>query len=61
MDPARNICAGCGRTLDEIARWGSMTDEERDAIMGLLGSRASSPHHGAATPDARRMRAVPER
>ena len=39
MDPARNICVGCGRTLNEIARWGSMTDEERDRIMAALAAR----------------------
>jgi predicted Fe-S protein YdhL (DUF1289 family) len=61
MDPRRDICAGCGRTLDEIARWGSMTDEERSTIMRSLGSRVSNPHHGVAPPDARTMRATPER
>ena len=39
MDPARAICVGCGRTLDEIARWGSMSDAERAGIMRGLGGR----------------------
>ena len=39
MDPARRICAGCGRTLDEIARWGSMSDVERTRIMQELRAR----------------------
>jgi len=39
MDPARRICVGCGRTLDEIARWGSMSDAERAGIMRGLGGR----------------------
>lgn len=26
-----DICIGCGRTLDEIGRWGSMSDDERRA------------------------------
>ena len=39
MDPQRGLCLGCARTLDEIARWGSMTDAERDAIMKQLGKR----------------------
>jgi predicted Fe-S protein YdhL (DUF1289 family) len=30
---------GCARTLDEIARWGTMSDKERDAIMADLAAR----------------------
>jgi predicted Fe-S protein YdhL (DUF1289 family) len=41
MDPRRGLCLGCARTLDEIARWGSLTDEERDRIMAELPSRRS--------------------
>ena len=29
-------CAGCGRTLNEIARWSTMTDIERIKIMNNL-------------------------
>ncbi len=36
LDKAGKICTGCGRTLDEIARWGRMTDAERAAIMARL-------------------------
>lgn len=25
----QGLCAGCHRTLDEIARWGTMGDDER--------------------------------
>jgi len=28
LDPA-DLCSGCGRTLDEIARWSRMSDTER--------------------------------
>lgn len=35
-------CVGCLRTLDEIARWGSMSDGERIHIMReVLPRRAS--------------------
>jgi len=35
-------CVGCLRTLDEIARWGSMSDGERIHIMrDVLPRRAS--------------------
>ena len=28
----RQICVGCGRSLDEIARWSRMTSDERRAV-----------------------------
>lgn len=31
-----NKCVGCGRTLDEIARWSTMTDADRIKIMNKL-------------------------
>lgn len=34
-----NLCHGCGRTLDEIARWTSMSIEERRTIMAGLAER----------------------
>ncbi len=34
-----NLCRGCGRTLDEIARWTSMSPEERRVIMAGLAQR----------------------
>ena len=39
MDPERNACIGCGRTLEEIALWGRMSDEQRDAVMADLPAR----------------------
>jgi predicted Fe-S protein YdhL (DUF1289 family) len=42
MDPTRGVCIGCCRTLDEIARWGGMTDRERERIMSSLGERRKS-------------------
>jgi predicted Fe-S protein YdhL (DUF1289 family) len=39
MDAQRGVCLGCCRTLGEIARWGTMTDEERDAVMAGLAAR----------------------
>jgi predicted Fe-S protein YdhL (DUF1289 family) len=50
IDPVSRLCAGCGRTLTEIARWTSYSDEERGGIMRELRERlaAASP-----PPDAR--------
>ena len=36
------ICIGCGRTLGEIARWGSLSEPERLAIMKILPARLAS-------------------
>ncbi|RIA43739.1 hypothetical protein DFR49_1967 [Hephaestia caeni] len=41
LDPATDRCRGCARTRDEIARWTSMTDAERDAVMAALPARRS--------------------
>ncbi|HEX6362488.1 MAG TPA: DUF1289 domain-containing protein, partial [Albitalea sp.] len=38
LDPAQGTCRGCGRTLEEIARWGSMSDAERDEVMDRLAA-----------------------
>jgi predicted Fe-S protein YdhL (DUF1289 family) len=39
MDPQRNVCLGCCRTLDEIMRWSGMDDAERDRIIETLRER----------------------
>lgn len=39
IDPERGLCAGCGRTLDEIARWSSLDDAQRRSIMDKLAER----------------------
>jgi len=39
MDPAGTLCTGCGRTLEEIGRWSSMSDAERARIMAALPAR----------------------
>jgi predicted Fe-S protein YdhL (DUF1289 family) len=41
------LCAGCLRTLDEIARWGTMGDGERLRLMDdVLPSRGAPSGHG---------------
>lgn len=36
IDPASSLCQGCGRTLDEIACWGSMTEAEKTLVWERL-------------------------
>jgi uncharacterized protein len=40
IDSRTGVCAGCSRTLDEIASWASYTHSERRAIMRTLPARA---------------------
>ena len=39
LDPAAKLCVGCGRTLDEIARWTAMSPDDRRRVMALLPGR----------------------
>ena len=39
LDPASGLCEGCGRTRDEIASWGRLSEGERLAIMASLDER----------------------
>ncbi len=36
-------CLGCGRSLDEIAIWGQLGQDEREKIMARLTVRAERP------------------
>ena len=38
---AQGYCEGCLRTLDEIARWTSMGEAERDRVMRELPARGA--------------------
>jgi len=50
MDPQRGLCIGCRRTLDEIARWGAMSDAERERIFLALEKRKSDVAEVAVPP-----------
>jgi predicted Fe-S protein YdhL (DUF1289 family) len=39
MDPESGLCAGCYRTLDEIAAWGRLGESERRALWHELAQR----------------------
>ncbi len=39
LDPETGLCEGCGRTREEVARWGSLSEEERLGIMARLEER----------------------
>lgn len=42
LDAVTGWCFGCGRTGDEIARWGRIDDAARDAIMAALPPRLAA-------------------
>jgi hypothetical protein len=50
MDPLKGVCIGCCRTLDEIARWGGMSDLEREHVLTLLPTRRQALLNGSSTP-----------
>jgi predicted Fe-S protein YdhL (DUF1289 family) len=39
MDPARGVCIGCCRSLDEIARWGSMSEAQQFEVLNQIPER----------------------
>jgi predicted Fe-S protein YdhL (DUF1289 family) len=43
MEEATGLCAGCFRTLDEIACWSGYTREERLAVCAKLDARRRAP------------------
>jgi predicted Fe-S protein YdhL (DUF1289 family) len=49
LDTEVGLCAGCGRTADEIAGWLRLSEEERLRIMAELEDRMRRAY--AAVPD----------
>ena len=45
IDAATGLCTGCLRTIDEIAAWSVLDDDERRAVWARIGVRraASAP------------------
>ncbi|HVG03343.1 MAG TPA: DUF1289 domain-containing protein [Burkholderiaceae bacterium] len=39
MDASTGWCQGCLRSIDEIARWSQMNDDEKRAVWRLLPER----------------------
>lgn len=39
MDGDKRYCLGCWRTLDEITRWGTMSEAEQAQVMASLAKR----------------------
>ena len=52
MDPATGWCLGCARTIDEIAAWGSLSDDAKRAVWARLPARQAELQRrsGSAAP-----------
>ena len=44
LDARTGLCQGCGRTRDEIALWGSLSEPQRRAIMAGLPARLAATY-----------------
>jgi predicted Fe-S protein YdhL (DUF1289 family) len=42
LHPTLRLCLGCGRSLEEIARWVELTDTARAEIMAQLPARLAA-------------------
>jgi hypothetical protein len=53
MDPASGLCAGCYRSLDEIAAWSRLDDAGRIVILAAVARRRRelAPDDGEAQAD----------
>ena len=49
---SENICLGCGRTLDEIVRWSTMTEYEQHCILLRLNHEQEQAQPQGGEPNA---------
>jgi predicted Fe-S protein YdhL (DUF1289 family) len=52
IDGSSGLCAGCARTLDEIARWSAMSEAERLQVCAQLPGRMADAASRAAPQQA---------
>ena len=43
-DLQRDVCMGCGRSLEEIVAWGTATDNEKRATLARSRDRLARRH-----------------
>lgn len=46
LDSRSGLCLGCGRTIEEIARWASMSAAARTKVMTDLPARLAANRRG---------------
>ena len=42
IDPRTQLCGGCGRTLEEVAAWSTLSHAQRDTVMQALPARMAA-------------------
>jgi predicted Fe-S protein YdhL (DUF1289 family) len=42
LDANTKTCVGCGRTIDEISRWSTMTPADRSRVISELPARLAA-------------------
>lgn len=50
LDEETGLCLGCGRTRQEIACWGAMSEDARLAVMAGLPARLDALEEAAGAP-----------
>ncbi len=53
IEPTDQVCEGCRRTLDEIARWSRMSEAEREPVWQRLEREGSEPSRENSDESAR--------
>jgi len=48
LDARSGLCLGCGRTIDEIARWSGVSAAERARVAGELAARLAGGRRAPA-------------
>jgi predicted Fe-S protein YdhL (DUF1289 family) len=43
MSETTGLCEGCLRTIDEIAAWSVLDDDDRRAVWDAIGRRRAAP------------------
>jgi uncharacterized protein len=49
LDARSGLCLGCGRSIDEIARWTAMSATERASVISELSARLAAVKTVSAT------------
>lgn len=52
IDPDSGLCRGCLRTLDEIAGWALMDDDQRRAVLAAVEHRGQRAASGRGSSDS---------
>jgi len=49
----KDVCIGCGRTVEEIVRWADVDDEEKRKILAAAEKRKAARSGSLSSPDIR--------